>query len=140
MDEQAAHPRAPPVAAERSYAVGMLFKKKSSMVTPDEALRGRSEKMQVPLRHLVLGGPLKPPFPPGSEQAVFGMGCFWGAERMFWQADGVHTTAVGYAGGVAVKNRPRSDPTTGTATGRPASAITWARPVASSAARPDSWA
>ena len=76
-----------------------MFGKKSTMVTPDEALPGRSEKMPVGLRHLVLGGPLKPPFPPGSEQAVFGMGCFWGAERKFWQADGVFTTAVGYAGG-----------------------------------------
>jgi peptide-methionine (S)-S-oxide reductase len=72
---------------------------KTRMITPDEALPGRAEKMPVALRHLVLGGPLKPPFPPGSEQAVFGMGCFWGAERKFWQADGVFTTAVGYAGG-----------------------------------------
>jgi peptide-methionine (S)-S-oxide reductase len=55
--------------------------------------------MPVPERHLVLGTPLKPPFPEGSQQAVFGMGCFWGAERKFWEVDGVITTAVGYAGG-----------------------------------------
>src|SRR5918997_1143022 len=56
-------------------------------------------KMVVPPAHEVLGNPLEPPFPQGYEQAVFGMGCFWGAERMFWQAPGVYTTAVGYAGG-----------------------------------------
>ncbi len=55
--------------------------------------------MPVPARHAVLGTPLKPPFPDGLERAVFGMGCFWGAERVFWQAPGVYTTAVGYAGG-----------------------------------------
>jgi peptide-methionine (S)-S-oxide reductase len=55
--------------------------------------------MNVPERHVVLGTPLEPPFPDGFEQAQFGMGCFWGAERKFWQAEGVHTTAVGYAGG-----------------------------------------
>src|SRR3954453_12732579 len=54
----------------------------------------------VPARHDVLGTPLSPPFPDGLEQAVFGLGCFWGAERKFWQLDGVYTTAVGYAGGI----------------------------------------
>ena len=71
----------------------------SSLPTADEALPGRDEPMPVPARHDVLGNPLVPPFPDGLEQAVFGMGCFWGAERKFWQAPGVCTTAVGYAGG-----------------------------------------
>jgi len=69
------------------------------MVTEDRALPGRPTPMPVPARHLVLDAPLQPPFPDGFEQAVFGMGCFWGAERKFWQTDGVYTTAVGYAGG-----------------------------------------
>jgi peptide-methionine (S)-S-oxide reductase len=69
------------------------------MVTPEEALPGRAEQMPVPDRHEVLGTPLRPPFPAGLEHATFGMGCFWGAERVFWQAPGVYTTAVGYAGG-----------------------------------------
>jgi len=69
------------------------------MVAPEEALPGRDEKMIVPARHEVLGTPLEPPFPEGLEQAVFGLGCFWGAERVFWRAPGVYTTAAGYAGG-----------------------------------------
>ena len=69
------------------------------MPTPERALPGRSERMPVPARHEVLGTPLEPPFPEGMELALFGMGCFWGAERVFWRAEGVHTTAVGYAGG-----------------------------------------
>jgi peptide-methionine (S)-S-oxide reductase len=69
------------------------------MVEPNEALPGRDEPIRVPERHAVLGTPLVPPFPEGLEQAVVGMGCFWGAERVFWQAPGVYTTAVGYAGG-----------------------------------------
>jgi peptide-methionine (S)-S-oxide reductase len=73
---------------------------KTAMVEPDAALPGRPEPMPVPDRHEVLGTPLKGPFPEGVETAIFGMGCFWGAERIFWQADGVYTTAVGYAGGV----------------------------------------
>jgi peptide-methionine (S)-S-oxide reductase len=67
--------------------------------TPEEALPGRSESMPVPNRHYVNGNPLQPPFPDGMELAMFGMGCFWGAERKFWEAPGVFTTAVGYAGG-----------------------------------------
>ena len=74
------------------------FGKPATMVTA-EALPGRAEAMPVPERHEVLGTPLAPPFPDGFEQAIFGMGCFWGAEREFWQAPGVYTTAVGYAGG-----------------------------------------
>jgi peptide-methionine (S)-S-oxide reductase len=69
------------------------------MIDPERALPGRSERMSVPARHDVLGTPLEPPFPEGVETAVFAMGCFWGAERMFWEAPGVYTTAAGYAGG-----------------------------------------
>ena len=70
-----------------------------SMVTEQDALPGRTETIRVPAAHEVLGNPLLPPFPDGMEQVVIGMGCFWGAERMFWQLPGVWTTAVGYAGG-----------------------------------------
>jgi peptide-methionine (S)-S-oxide reductase len=73
--------------------------KKTAMPAPDEALPGRDETMPVPEQHFVLGTPLRPPFPDGLETAVFGMGCFWGAERKFWETDGVFSTAVGYAGG-----------------------------------------
>ncbi|MEA2147362.1 MAG: peptide-methionine (S)-S-oxide reductase, partial [Solirubrobacteraceae bacterium] len=72
---------------------------KTEMVTPERALPGRETSIPVPVRHAVLGTPLAPPFPDGFEQAIVGMGCFWGAERVFWQAPGVYTTAVGYAGG-----------------------------------------
>src|SRR5436309_9582389 len=78
----------------------MLFARhKTHMPAADEALQGRDTPLPVPARHLVKGTPLQPPFPEGMETAVFGMGCFWGAERMFWTAPGVYTTAVGYAGG-----------------------------------------
>jgi peptide-methionine (S)-S-oxide reductase len=79
----------------------MLFRSlmKIEMISPDQALAGRSDEIWVPERHYVLDTPLKPPFPDGLEQLVVGMGCFWGAERVFWQAPGVYTTAVGYAGG-----------------------------------------
>jgi peptide-methionine (S)-S-oxide reductase len=72
---------------------------KTQMVPAELALPGRSTAMPVPDGHYVNGHPLKPPFPAGLEQAVFGLGCFWGAERKFWQLPGVYTTAVGYAGG-----------------------------------------
>lgn len=75
------------------------FGKKVSLPTPEEALPGRAEAMPVPEKHFVNGNPLRPPFPEGMELALFGMGCFWGAERKFWQLDGVFSTAVGYAGG-----------------------------------------
>jgi peptide-methionine (S)-S-oxide reductase len=75
------------------------FRDKTSMVDPGNALPGRAAETPVSDRHAVLGTPLKPPFPEGLQTAVFGMGCFWGAERIFWQAPGVYTTAVGYAGG-----------------------------------------
>ncbi len=78
----------------------MLFGRESTaMPTPEEALPGRDAPILVLGNHLVLGTPIGPPFPDGIERAVFGMGCFWGAERLFWQLAGVHTTAVGYAGG-----------------------------------------
>jgi peptide-methionine (S)-S-oxide reductase len=78
----------------------MLFtSRKTQMVDPERALPGRDAPMPVPARHEVLGTPIAPPFPEGLERIVVGMGCFWGAERVFWQADGVYTTAVGYAGG-----------------------------------------
>src|SRR6185503_5706470 len=66
---------------------------------PEQALPGRSEVMDVPDVHFVSGARITPPFPAGHQQAVFGMGCFWGAERKFWKAPGVYSTAVGYAGG-----------------------------------------
>ena len=72
---------------------------KLALPTPADALPGRDEKMSVPARHFVLGGPLEPPFPPGTQEAVFGMGCFWGAEKKFWSIPGVVSTHVGYAGG-----------------------------------------
>ena len=78
----------------------MLFSsRKSQMIDADRALPGRDAPMPIPARHEVLGTPLGPPFPEGYEQIVVGMGCFWGAERVFWQAEGVYTTAAGYAGG-----------------------------------------
>ena len=76
------------------------LRSKMTMVEPDRALPGRDIEMPVLARHAVLGTPLKPPFPEGFEQAIVGMGCFWGAERVFWQAPGVYTTAVGYSGGI----------------------------------------
>lgn len=76
------------------------FGKKLSLPTPEQALPGRSETMPVPDKHFVNGHPLKPPFPAGLEMAMFGLGCFWGAERKFWQQEGVYTTAVGYAAGL----------------------------------------
>ena len=79
--------------------MAFLFREKTKMIDPERALKGRSEQMPVPPAHDVLGTPLRPPFPQGVVTAVFAMGCFWGAERVFWQADGVYTTAVGYAGG-----------------------------------------
>jgi len=73
--------------------------KEVEMPRPEEALPGRAEAMPVPERHFVLGTSMLPPYPAGSASAIFGLGCFWGAERRFWELDGIYTTAVGYAGG-----------------------------------------
>ncbi|MDQ3675906.1 MAG: peptide-methionine (S)-S-oxide reductase MsrA [Actinomycetota bacterium] len=79
--------------------LNFLSKHKTAMPDPETALPGRDEPMPVPERHFVLDAPLRPPFADGTEQAIFGLGCFWGAERLFWETPGVVTTAVGYAGG-----------------------------------------
>ena len=76
-----------------------MFGKPKSIPTAAEALPGRTERMPVPATHFVNGHRISPPFPDGLERAMFGMGCFWGAEKKFWQLDGVYTTAVGYAAG-----------------------------------------
>ncbi len=76
-----------------------LFRKEAEMPNPDQTLPGREAKMQVSNTHTVLGNPLLPPFPENLELALFGMGCFWGAERKYWQAGGVWSTSVGYAAG-----------------------------------------
>ncbi len=77
----------------------LLFGSKSRMVAPENALSGRPNAIRTSDTHFVLGTPIKPPFPANLQTAVIGMGCFWGAERVFWQAEGVYSTAVGYAGG-----------------------------------------
>jgi peptide-methionine (S)-S-oxide reductase len=76
-----------------------FFTGKAKMTTKERALPGRAERMVVPATHFVNGNRLEPPFPAGTELALFGMGCFWGAERIFWQREGVYSTSVGYAGG-----------------------------------------
>ncbi|HEY5899660.1 MAG TPA: peptide-methionine (S)-S-oxide reductase MsrA [Burkholderiales bacterium] len=76
-----------------------FMKKMTQLLPAAQTLPGRAAAMPVPEKHFVNGHPLKPPFPAGLQQAVFGMGCFWGAERLFWQRPGVYSTAVGYAGG-----------------------------------------
>lgn len=77
-----------------------LLGKKTEMPRPEQALEGRAEPaFDIPTRHAVLGTPIQPPFPDNLEVAYFGLGCFWGAERLFWQTDGVYSTAAGYAGG-----------------------------------------
>jgi peptide-methionine (S)-S-oxide reductase len=80
--------------------MAFLFRNKTEMPARDDALPGRDTRpFEVPETHFVLGTPLEPPFPAGVETVIFGLGCFWGAERSFWQAPGVYTTAAGYAGG-----------------------------------------
>jgi peptide-methionine (S)-S-oxide reductase len=80
--------------------MSFLFRNKTEMPDPSDALPGRDTRpFEVPDKHFVLGTPLEPPFPEGVETVIFGLGCFWGAERGFWQTPGVYTTAVGYAGG-----------------------------------------
>ena len=77
----------------------VFFRREPVMIDPADALEGRPDPIPVADSHLVLGTSMTPPFPEGTEQLIVGMGCFWGAERFFWQLDGVHTTAVGYSGG-----------------------------------------
>ncbi len=77
----------------------MFMHKKSVMPSPEEALPGRERNMPVAASHFVNGNPMTPPFPDNLQQVIFGLGCFWGAERKFWQLQGVFTTAVGYAAG-----------------------------------------
>ena len=80
--------------------MGLFSRMKVEMPAPKDALPGRAQEMPVTAPHFVLGTPITPPFPEGTELALFGMGCFWGAERMFWQlGDGIYTTAVGYSAG-----------------------------------------
>ncbi|MGQ4598826.1 peptide-methionine (S)-S-oxide reductase MsrA [Nocardia sp. R6R-6] len=79
--------------------VGRLSLPEPAMVTPEQALPGRGEPLPVPDTHSVNSHPIRPPFPDGTQVAVVAMGCFWGAEKGFWELDGVYTTAVGYAGG-----------------------------------------
>ena len=76
-----------------------LLNKKSLLPLESEALKGREEEIEIPTEHFVKGTPLKAPFPEGLEEAIFGMGCFWGVERRFWELEGVFSTAAGYAGG-----------------------------------------
>ena len=79
--------------------MGLIDGGKTTMIPADKALPGRETAMEVPVRHFVNGNPIKGPWPAGFQTAIFGMGCFWGAERKFWQQPGVYSTAVGYAGG-----------------------------------------
>jgi peptide-methionine (S)-S-oxide reductase len=80
--------------------MSLFSRGKTTLVEPEKALPGRDTPVAVPEKHFVLGTPIAPPYPEGMERAVFGMGCFWGDEELFWPVDGVYTTAVGYAGGM----------------------------------------
>ena len=79
--------------------MGLFGLHKTRMISADEALPGQAEQMPVPARHAVRGTPLRPPYPEGSAIAEFALGCFWGAERKFWETAGVISTSVGYEGG-----------------------------------------
>src|SRR4029078_5901113 len=87
------------IAIHLEIAMFAFMKKMTSLLPTDKTLPGRANALEVPDKHFVNGHPLKPPFPAGMQQAGFGMGCFWGAERLFWKTKGVYSTAVGYAGG-----------------------------------------
>ena len=87
-------------AVAKTWGMFLTSTKKLKLPAPSEALPGRSETMPVPDKHFVLGTPLKGPFPAGLQEALFGLGCFWGAEKKFWQTPGVYSTQVGYAAGV----------------------------------------
>jgi peptide-methionine (S)-S-oxide reductase len=108
------------------------FRNKRDMVDAAHALPGTDRQMPVPARHEVLGTPLKPPFPDGMEQAMVAMGCFWGAERIFWQADGVYTTAVGYDGGFT--RNPTYDEVCTTRTGHAEAVLVVFDPIKTSCA------
>src|SRR3546814_8992351 len=86
--------------SEGGMIMWLLKRKNTEMPTRESALPGRETRMKVPPAHFVLGTPLEPPFPDGMELALFGLGCFWGAERKFWEVPGVHSTAAGYAAGI----------------------------------------
>jgi peptide-methionine (S)-S-oxide reductase len=89
-----------PTGIRQGVTMLLFSSSKTKMVDPGDALPGRDHApFAIPARHAVLGTPLQPPFPAGIETAVFGLGCFWGAERLFWELDGIYTTAAGYAGG-----------------------------------------
>lgn len=94
----------------------MFGRSKNEMPSADTALPGREQGVSVPEEHFINGHPLTGPFPEGTEVAVFGMGCFWGAERRFWQLPGVYTTSAGYAGGAtptpATRRSARDGPVT----------------------------
>jgi peptide-methionine (S)-S-oxide reductase len=107
-----------------------MFKDKTRLVDATSALPGRAEPVQLSGRHFVLGTSYLPPFPEGYERAVVGMGCFWGAERVFWQAPGVYTTAVGYAGGFTPN--PTYDEVCSASTGHTEAVLVVFDPAASS--------
>src|SRR5213080_660742 len=94
--------------AQEAHAMAPL-RKKSTMPTREAALPGRGTPLTVPEKHFVNGHRIVPPFPVGLREAVFGMGCFWGAERLFWELPGVYSTAVGYAGGFTPHPTYRSE-------------------------------
>src|SRR3954454_4098919 len=98
-----------------------VFGTKTRMVEPENALPGRADPIPTSTTHAVLGTPIKPPFPEHLQTAVLGMGCFWGAERVFWKGDGVYTTAVGYAGGYTPNPTYEETCSGRTATRRPCS-------------------
>ena len=103
-------------------------KDKTQLISEDEALPGHDHRLfSVPAQHFVNFKPLEPPFPDGLEQAIFGLGCFWGAERKFWEIEGVFTTAVGYAGGHSPIRRTKRCAADARGTPRPCSSCSTPR-------------